>query len=179
MPDSKIIRFFASIDDIRPVIQEAEKMEKFEYILTGLFNKPDVNVFSSAFEIGGLGIANGDQVLEPIYIIARTGLLVHPRVIPQKKGGIKFAIDAINCKGIAVFSFGGIFKNEAIINGQLSAFHTDHAGMDILNLFLKPIKKRFTIAKGYFVGPDAKRLYHTGYRLTTSIKSPKEYDLKL
>lgn len=177
MSEWNAVRFFATAGDIQPVIRSAEGAAQLQYILAGLFDAPGVLTYPSAFKIDGLSISKGSQPLDPAFLILKAGNKLEPRSVPQKKGGIKFAIDALNHEKLAVVRFGGQYKTEAIISGELSARQSDGEGMNIQGMFLEPIKANFKAIKGWYVGPEAERLFQSGYRLTANIKSPKTYDL--
>ena len=48
----------------------------------------------------------------------------------------------------------------------------------LLKLFSKELRQRFSKVKSYFVGKEARRLFDEGIRLTASVNTPIEYDLK-
>lgn len=178
MSDWLVTRFFATPDDIRPVLEDVESQVELRYVLAGLFESPDLKIFDSALEIPDLGRATaGDHTLIPVYVVAPRLRVVASRAVPQRKGGVRYVVEV--SAGMVDFRPGGVFEQGAVIDGQVGARKADAEALRIKKMFDRAIARRFRKAKGWYLGPEAERLHEQGWRLTFSWKSPSDYDLRL
>jgi hypothetical protein len=175
---SKSFHFFATKRDLESIIMEVESKRMLQYIRAGLFDSPEIFVVVSGLNIPNLGIAShGDQVHEEKYLVDNLDSHITIREVPQFKGGMLYAIDQkINKQTIALRP-GGLYQNIAIIAGEVSTCTENPASKELMNLFAQIIRRQFIKIKSFFVGPQAEQFLDVGYRLTTSVKSPKEIDL--
>jgi hypothetical protein len=103
------------------------------------------------------------------------------REIPQKKGGIKYAIDPMHNPINIELSTGGIYIliENVLVAGRIGITSDCTFSNDIFNSLSKKIKKEFEKIGTFYVGKDAEEKLHQGWRLVTNHKSPKEYDLSI
>jgi hypothetical protein len=97
--------------------------------------------------------------------------------VPQRRGGIKYAIDQLENPGSVVIRPGGILGESALIAGMVGTVHHDKKAESLFRAFSDTLKQDFIKVKSYFVGPEAKKLHDRGKRLTKSLNAPKERDL--
>ena len=134
----------------------------------GLFDKPDFMVLDDANEI--MSFTN--------YLIFDKGLSILIRSVPQRRGGIKYAIDPMENKPTMVLHVGGLLGSQRLISGDISVATGDKKADEIYALFAKEIRRSFEKIRSYYVGPEAVKLLDQGFRLTPTEKSPEAYDLR-
>jgi hypothetical protein len=175
---SQAIYFFSTRADLVSVLQLAESKRSLKYALAGMFLEPDIRYFCSGIQIEGLGSAKkGDQIHENKYLVIDSNEEIAVREVPQRRGGIKYAIDQqINPASIA-FVPGGIFQENFVIQGELSTCTDDPVSKELLRLFATEIQRQFVKIQEFYVGKEAAALLDRGYRLTQSVHAPLEYDL--
>jgi hypothetical protein len=177
---SKAKYFFATRDDLIFVLQMVEEQYALKYIKCGLFDAADRPVYSSFTEIQYLGIAvKGDWNFEDNYLVLFSEATVRVRAVPQRRGGIKYAVDQQQNPESITIKPGGRYADSAVIAGIVGTVHHDKRAEELLAAFIKAFKIRFVKAKSYIVGPEALKLLESGFRLAQSIKSPTEFDLLL
>lgn len=175
---SKSIFFFATKADLEPLFSAVETERPLKYVKAGMFDTPAPMTVLSALEIPNLAIAPvGEYIIGPCWLVLDPFSDVEVRAIPQQRGGIRYAIDQlINPQSVTIRP-GGVFENSAVISGEVATCTNEPFSLDLMKLFARHIRRRFTRVRGNWVGKDAERLWNAGYRLTTSVKRPKEYDL--
>jgi hypothetical protein len=73
---------------------------------------------------------------------------------------------------------GGLFEDSCLLAGQMGTVAEDDEALALFHDYSRAVTKGFGRVRGYLVGPDALVLLSRGLRLTTSARSPREYDLK-
>ena len=172
--------FFATKSDLLPGLNKFEQNRDIKYVESGLFETPRLKIFSSGQDLPSLGNApSGDAVHEPTYLVITGSSNPMPRTVRQSKGGIKYAFDPTCCEYSVVFKTGGLSEENALISGEISTLGETTQSKNFFKQMAKDVIKGFVFIKSYWVGPEALVLLNTGYRLTRSIKSPKEFDLAM
>ena len=170
--------FFATKSDLLPGFLRFEQDQEIKYVESGLFETSKLKIFNSGLELPSLGHASsGDAVHEPTYLVIPDGLIPIARTVPQRKGGMRYAIDPTCCEDSVVFKTGGLCDENVLISGVISTLGETTQSKDLFKQMAKDITRGFLSIKSYWVGPEAMSFLNTGYRLTRSIKSPKEFDL--
>jgi hypothetical protein len=177
---SKQTLFFATAADIKEVIQNIESSNKLKYQRMGLLEQSELKSADSLLN-NGLGIANaGDNNLCTSFLVIDRNKEIVSREIPQKAGGIKFAIDQLKNPAAIEIRPAGVFESaQAIIEGRIATASADIRSAELFSLFSKALKSKFVKLNTYFVGKEAFKSYEEGWRLTQSVPSPKDYDLKV
>jgi len=178
MPKSKSIHFYATKRDLEALLAAVESQRPLKYVQAGMFDTPETNTRACALQIPNLGLAaSGDNNLEPFWLITDTNAKVELKVVPQRRGGTRYGVDpGLNPESV-IFWPGGLFDKTCVIAGQIGTGMINPVSEDLLNLIAREIRRQFKRIKSFFVGPEAQRLLDAGYRLTTSVKSSKDYDL--
>jgi len=178
MPKSKSIHFFATKRDLEAVLTKVESQRSLKYTEAGMFDSPETRTFVSGSQIPNLGLApSGDNNLEPFWLITDANAKVQIEVVPQRRGGTRYGIDpGLNPESLVIWP-GGIFEESCVIAGQVGTAKMNHISIELANLVAREIRRQFKRIKSFFVGPEAEQLLDAGYRLTTSVKSPRECDI--
>lgn len=173
------LSFFATKADLDLLLRKLESARQFQYVLTGLFDSPSTVPMQSLLDASSLGcVALGDINQSPGYLVAGREISIEVRPVPQRRGGVKYAVDqTANPKTIA-FRPGGVFDETCLIAGQVGTASDDSSSLELFQSFSKEIRHQFTKIKSFYVGKEAAALLDKGWRLTANAKSPALYDLK-
>ena len=171
--------FFATRSDLLSLFERVEAKASLHYVRTGLFDNKSMKRIVSARYIEHLGIALvGDRNHVPSYLIINAKSRLDIREVPQRRGGVKYAVDQRkNPKSIAL-NPGGEFDGGAIIEGQVGTVSRDSDSLSLFTLVSKELKREFTIINGMYIGKEAIKAMDSGVRLTANVRSPPEYDLR-
>ena len=170
--------FFADRHDIEPIITLIESVFDIKYFETGMFLTTDFNHYDSLLDFEGFGsVNNGDwNQCKSFLILPRESDLV-VRNVPQRAGGIRYAIDQQNNPKSMVVKPSGIFKEGVLVAGMVGTISNDDFSVKLFKDFSSKIRKTFTKLGQFYVGPNAKVKLEKGWRLVTNEQSPREYDL--
>jgi hypothetical protein len=176
----KQMMFFALIEDIEKTIRDIELTIDIQYHKTGLLENKNIPSYKSLFDAPDIGIAtSGDWNRIDTYLITKEASGLNVREVPQRIGGIKFAVDQmINPKSIEM-KIGGVYKENIIVAGRIATISEDADSVELYKLFTNKIKKEFKLIGRFYVGKKAEEMLSLGWRLVTNEKLPKEYDLSL
>lgn len=174
--------FFTVLEDIEHILRVIEASTDIQYYKTGLFDSKSIPNYNSIFETPNVGfVFSGDWNRIDNYLIMKKQTLLNIEEIPQRAGGIKFAVSQLlNLKSVTVKT-GGIYqeKDNVIVAGRIATVSEDEYSNELYKLFTTKIKKEFRKIGTFYVGKKAEEKLKSGWRLVTNEKSPREYDLAL
>lgn len=171
-------RIFATRADLEPVVQEAEAAAELQYVRSGMFPDPRLERFRSALEIPVFGQSlAGNHTQDPSFLVGSRKKEIRSREVIQVRGGSRFTVDSLENPGFAVIRFGGVTEGSVIIDGEVAARRDDTEAQRIQRLFVIAIRSRYKKIRSYRVGPEALQKLSLGWRLTTGVRAPPEYDL--
>lgn len=170
---------FATRNDLEPGIRAFEAKRSVKYMETGLFETYPTEVYYSLLDVPDLGIAKYGQVpLEDSYLVLDASTEVLIREIPQRRGGVRYALDGMVNPISLLFSPGGMYQESALIVGELWPCSDEPAAIELYRLFAREVTRGFTVVgRLYHCGPEALQLARAGIRLTHDVRSPIEYDI--
>ncbi len=172
--------FFATPNDLLPVLEQAEKKLSLAYSLTGLFEFPHVTIIEAGAQLPSLNLpAEGSSANNPTYLITLSGHIIDVRQVPQSAGGIRYAVDQLTNPDSVTFAHGGLFSPDTLISGRVATVSDTPVAKSIQSAFSNAIGKLFTRINAFYVGPGASEMLGRGCRLTHAVQSPPEYDLRL
>jgi len=172
------IHFYATREDLEPVILGIEAASSFRYARTGMHPSRIFQEYGSALEIPSLGRATGDQATScEAYLVVPKDEKIAVREICQKTGDTRYAVDQLVNPRSVVFQSGGVRDGRVIIYGRVATTAQSEESKEIFSLFRKWLKKKFQKRGAFYVGPMAMLMKEEGFRLTMAEQSPKEYDL--
>jgi hypothetical protein len=178
MTKSTSHNFFATGNDILNVLRSVEASYPLQYVECGLFNESERPIFNGSSSLPSLGLAQAGQAhLEPTFLVMLQGDRLNVRTVQQRRGGQKYAVDQKANPGTVVIEPGGVYKDSTLIVGTVGTVHEDEKAAKLMKAFSSALKQDFTKMKSYLVGPEAKKLYGSGIRLTHSAFAPAEFDL--
>ena len=173
------LSFFATKADLESLLRTVESERQLQFVETGLFDSPKLEPMHSLVGAPKLGnLSTGDHNHGPCYLVACREISIEVRPVPQRRGGIKYAVDQqANPKTIA-FRPSGAFGENCLIDGQAGTVSDDSSSLELFQLFSKELRRQFTKVSEFYVGKEAGELLDKGWRLTANAKSPTLYDLK-
>lgn len=177
---SKQIMFFTTEKDIEPIMLSIESIYSVEYYEMGLFDDKKDAGFSSIMDIPEFGkpkIGDWNKDLRLLVLPKEQSLQI--RQVPQQKGGIKYAIDALINQSSICIQVGGIFKEGILIAGTCGTVYSNDFSDNFFKLISSKIKKNFKKIDGFYVGLDAESKLREGWRLVTNEKLSEGFDLKI
>jgi hypothetical protein len=177
---SRQIFFFATMADIEPIVKSIETSFSIQYYEMGLFDTKTKDSYNSVYEISNFGFPKVGDWNKDLRLMAIPKIIpLVLRKVPQKAGGIKYAIDPLENQTSICFQFGGIYQDGILLGGSCGTSFLNDFSLEIFNDFSKKVKKSFKRIGTFYVGKEAEEKLRDGWRLVTNEKSPKEYDLAL
>jgi hypothetical protein len=171
--------FFALPDDLLRVFEQAEERRSVSYVRTGMFETPEFEVFHSGAELPTLRSAASRQSIQcPTYLVMPASAPVNVRRVPQRKGGVRYAIDQMENPDTIVLTHGGLYSPDVLISGRVATVSTTPTARQLQAAFSNAIEKLFARVGAFHVGSAAMDLFRAGCRLTQNASSPSEYDLE-
>lgn len=175
---SQHIPFFATKEDILPVLKSIEALFDIQYAQCIRVPETGVPTYPSAEMIPDLSIAHaGDQNHNPFYMLIESGVTPITYSVKQRRGGVHVFLNQSSHLRSIILVPGGLHGDNCVIAGNASNISTDPWARDLYKFVAKAIRKEFTKVRSYYVGRHAEHLLDEGWRLTSSVKSLTEYDL--
>ena len=176
----KRIFFFATPDDILPVLKRFEANVPLKFVETGGRTTPNRAIYLEASEIPNPGISTHETGSQS------AGLMVsyrdtknHMRVSDNKKYWNLYNGDN---EETVVLTMAGRWKNDMLLPGIMDTLHTSNpVAQQLMKWFLSALEKEgFTKVDMWWLGKEALQMLKEGKRLSkTAEQSPPEYDLKI
>jgi hypothetical protein len=171
--------FFATADDLLPVLLGLEGKHPIKYTPVGQFESPDVPSFASARELPTLFLPAPQASASacPKYLVTCLGAPVKSRRISRSDGSTAWSIDQLENGESIVFAHGGRFGEDVLLQGEVRTVHGDPVAQKLQRAFDAAIRKAFTKIQAFRVGKEAEALLDAGIRLTAARQSPAKFDL--
>lgn len=178
MGRARQLHLFATHQDVIHILMCVESTHEITYTECGLFDSSRRRSVTSYELLSGLGVAeHGRSQLERTYLITLDGSPVVVSPVPQRRGGIKYAVDQQANPGSVAFRPGGVYRGDAVVAGMLGTIHDDDVATALLRSFGECIKKNTRTFNHHHVGAEAEALWVDGRRLTHNVLGSTEYDL--
>jgi hypothetical protein len=178
-PDMSQCHFFASPDDLLRVFDRVESQHSISFVLAGMFETSQFAVFHAGAALPTLRSPAGRQSIEcPTYLVMPVSTPINVRSVPQRTGGVSFAIDQLENPDSTTLTHGGFHSPDVLISGRVATVSVTPTGKKLQSAFSRAIAKQFTRVKAFYVGPEAYNCLQQGCRLTFNVDAPPEYDLE-
>lgn len=172
--------FYATAADLRPLLSLLETQKNLQYTLTGLFDTSTPQTYRSYVDIPDFGTAlHPTSIANPEYLVSPQGATVRIRDVPQRRGGVFYAIDQLLNQDTIVFGPGGRYQRDIMLYGRIGTVSDSPMSKGLYHFFTRPFRERFKRADEFFLGPEALDFARRGGRLALSASTPAEYDLKV
>lgn len=176
---SRATQTYATKNDWAECLRLIEAQRPLAYTVSGLFDADHRETFISVDAIPEFGIAGmPNAILEPCYVVCDSDRQIQSREVPQRRGGVKYAIDQKLNPFTVGLRPGGLLHQDMLIAGQLGTCTEDPTGIELHKLIIRELKRRFVRIKSYWVGPEAVNLLDRGGRLTASDTPNTTFDLE-
>ncbi|MGA8078360.1 MAG: hypothetical protein WB868_13365 [Xanthobacteraceae bacterium] len=171
--------FYATARDLTPTLSLLESQKKLQYTPMRRVVSDKTQIYLSYADIPDFGLTyDPTAVMNPAYLVALQGTAVQVESIPQRKGGINFAIDQKLNKDTVTLRPGGMYGQDALLYGAIGTVSESDASLNLYDFMVAPYLARFEQVNEFFLGPEALDLWKSGIRLTTSATSPTKFYLK-
>lgn len=180
----KQMHFFALKDDILAMLNLVENRGPLTYVLTGNFPSPElkdgIRAIYAGAEIPNLGNAAGDSsAICDAYLVCERETPINLRHLDDVEGSERVCVDQLANPDSVVFLPAGAWDGHSVIQGHVGTASDSPIAKLIMKRFETAVKKLFVKIKAFHVGPNALRSLESGERLTSSVRSPREFDLTL
>jgi hypothetical protein len=174
------ILFYATKQDLAPVLSSLEAQNSLEYTLTGMFDKNRLQTYFSYTDIPNFGQASHpNAIASPTYLVSLRGTALRILEVPQEAGGVCFDISQMLNADTIIFSPGGWYGNDVILYGSIGTVSNSVTSKNLYNLFAKAFREYFRKVQEFYAGTEALNFARRGVRLTIGAASPAEFDLKI
>lgn len=172
--------FFATANDLLPILAAVESRRGLAYTLTGHMKSPEVISFRSGESLPTLRAPATSETasMGVAYLVTEIERLVVPRPI-HVRGEEKplWAIDQLENPDSTVLWHGGFWGSNALLNGRIASASKSAPSQSLQRAFATQLKRQFCRIQAFYVGEEAAALLDSGMRLTMSAQSPREFDL--
>ena len=175
-----LLMFYATAEDLAPVLSALEAHESLQYTLTGLFKVNKLQTYFSFAEIPNFSQASHpNAIANPTYLAALRGTALRTSEIPQEAGGVRFDVSQRLNEDTITFSPGGWYGTQVILYGRVATISASPSSKNLYNFFAKACRGHFQKVQKFYVGAEALNLANGGVRLTIGASSPAEFDLRV
>jgi hypothetical protein len=172
--------FYATAQDLNPVLSSLEEQKSLQYTLAGLFKTNELQTYFSFADIPNFGqTSHPNAIANQTYLVSLRGTTLHTSEIPQDAGGVRFNLSQQLNDDAITFSPGGWYGTQVILYGRVATISTSSSSKDLYNFFAKAFRTHFAKIQEFVVGPEALNFARRGTRLTIGAASPAEVDLKI
>ena len=163
------------------MFERVESKQRLTYTPCGLFPSQERESYPAGALLPSLRepAMHPNAVAGAQYLVTPADQPVVVRDIPQKRGGMLYAIDQLaNPNSITILP-GAIYPPDVLLYGRVATVSSTPFSTQVQRAFASAVAKFFQHIRAFYVGPQAQKLWRRGYRLTQSAQSPPEYDLAI
>lgn len=171
--------FYATRDDLLPVLEKVESKHSVAYTLMGSFESAQLTTVSFGAAIRTLGspAPHPNAVAGYRYLVTPSEVQVVIREVPQRTGGIRHLVDQLVNPISIEFTHGGFYAPDILLYGRVATCSNHPVAAKLFRAFASAVAKNFTRIRAFHVGPNAVDSFRRGCRLTISVNSPRDSDL--
>lgn len=164
------VQFYATEEDLAQVFGEFERELNVKYVEGRFYDHPsNVVFFQSAAEIPNFGMSMfGSMLGDPQYFLMEENNPVNiVPVVKRKSNEVHYDVGGVYNSNFIVLRFGGIYANQekTLISGEISIAEAGEREVTMFKKLRSSLRKRFSKYSYYDIGPVAKGLWATGWRL--------------
>lgn len=175
---SKQIFFYGLQEDLLEMFKSIESKFDIKYAQAGMFDEKILCL--NSLNVNTIGnVQYGDWNHNPKYLLLPKENTLQVREVPQKKGGIKYAVDQMKNKDSVVFYLGGFYMGNSIIASKIGTISNTDFSKNIIKHVSNYCKTNFENISGFYVSKNALEKSKKGVRLTTDVNASSEYDLSV
>lgn len=172
--------FFATADDLLPVLLSVEAKQAVVYTPCGHIHEPRAEHYRTARDLPTLFQPQPYEsaVGGPAYLVTVAGTEVVLRQLSRYEGKDRWAVDQLANPDSTVLRHGGLYKENVLLQGEVRTAYKTAVAQRLQRAFDAAIRKHFVKVQAFYVGPAAEALLDSGCRLTAAEPCPPEYDLR-
>lgn len=171
--------FFATADDLLPVLLSVETRQPVAYTLCGHVHEPRVDRYDTAQDIPTLFLPAPFESagLGPAYLVTESGTAAVLRQLSRYQGKDRWAVDQLYNPDSAVLRHGGLYGDRILLDGEIRTASNTNGALRLQRAFDAAVRKHFVKIKAFYVGKQAETLLDSGFRLTAAEQCPQYLDL--
>lgn len=172
--------FFATADDLVPVLLSVEAKHAVVYTPCGHIHEPRADQYRTARELPTLFRPQPFEsaVAGPAYLVTTAGTEVVLRQLSQYEGRDRWAVDQLANPDSTVLRHGGLFREGVLLSGEVRTAYKTAVAQRLQRAFDAAIRKHFVKLQAFYVGQAAEALLDSWCRLTAAEQCPPENDLR-
>jgi hypothetical protein len=172
--------FFATPDDLLPVLLSVEARQSVAYTPCGHVNEPRVDRFYTARDLPTLfqPAPFESAVAGPAYLVTESGTDIVLRQLSPYEGKDRWAVDQLYNPDSTIVQHGGLYGDNVLLRGEIRSAHKTKVAVRLQRAFDTAVRKHFVKIGVFYVGRQAQSLLNSGYRLTAAQQCPPESDLR-
>jgi hypothetical protein len=172
--------FYATATDLSPLLSLLETQKNLQYTLAGLFGTNTPQTCLSYVDIPDFGKPkHPTSVANSEYLVSPQGATVRVEDVPQRRGGVLYAVDQLLNQDTIHFGPGGRYQDDVFLYGRIGTASESPMSKGLYDFFTRPFRQRFKRTGAFFLGPEAIDFARRGVRLALSASTPPEFDLKV
>jgi hypothetical protein len=146
--------FFATAEDLLAVFDRVEARRRLAYTLTGLFETPELRTAPSGAAIPTLHspAPHAGAIAGYNYLVTAADDPVVVREVPQRRGGVRYAVDQLaNPRSVALMP-GGPYPPDVRLYGRVGTASDAEFSVRLYRAFATAIGELFRRVGAYYVG---------------------------
>ncbi len=163
----RLVPFFATPSDLKTVLNDVGKLISLDFVRRGMSDTSGICRMQYPF----------DLAQHESYLIISEGRNITANEVPQRQGGISYAIDQSQNPDSIDFKTGGFYNPTILLPGQMGTISSSCESLKLFEIFERTISKHFNKVMAYYLGAEALEVLDKGCRLTASVKGSSIYDL--
>lgn len=167
---SRQVHFYCTKEDLIECFGSLPRVHSLTVVRAGLQASPEPVVPESPFD-------SQDRWTTYLMIPSTDG--AHVREVPQRSGGVMYAIDLLANPSAITFRPGLQVDATCLLEGDFSTLSETLASIKLFDSFRRAIKSHATRVGYCYVGRCAMDMLSRGARLAQDIKAPRESDLRV
>ena len=169
--------YFAAPSDAVDAFVRIEACLSLKYVARGLFPTRELQEYAHASDLPNFGYCSaGRRAVESAYLILPVDWSTRVQEVPQRRGGVLYAIDEV-LNGPAVILYpGGRYSEDWLVVSEIIGTG-DPDSLRAYREIRSRLLKGFVRVHGHYVGPEALKLREQGTRLTYDALSRQPFVL--
>lgn len=172
--------FFATPDDLLPVLLGSEARQPVAYTLCGHVHEPSVVRYYTARDLPTLFLpASTESALSgAAYLVTEAGTDVILRPLSPFEEKQRWAVDQLYNPHSIILRHGGLYGDNVLLQGEVRTANKTKVALRLQRAFDAAIRRSFVKIRAFYVGRQAEALLDSGWRLTAAQQCPKDLDLR-
>jgi hypothetical protein len=178
---SQQVQFFATRSDLFRGVEQFEASEAIDYVLCKMDQSKEFKSYTRLSDWEPLGSTNsGSHIGGDFFLVKNARTPLNVEEVPQKRGGVLYAIGQNLNPSSMVLRPGGIYRQGLLICGSAGTASDSTDSLKLYQAFKQSLARAFKKVKKCFVGDEALRLADDGWRLITMhTGEDPSYDLRV